>query len=121
MWVMHRFAVKLGAMFRRTRAPGGHGPMITLAIVKMMIDVAIEIGRTVIPGPGADEYPAREPLRSVITIRRAVVRGYLVIPVRTNRRLSYADGNLCCRIVHTNRKKAGSKNGQNPEVSKCFH
>jgi hypothetical protein len=43
MFVMHGFAVKRGPMFRRTLAPRWHGPVVTLTIIEMMIDVSVEM------------------------------------------------------------------------------
>ncbi len=40
----------------------------------------------VIPRPGADKHPTREPARSVVTVRRASVRCISVIAVCTHRR-----------------------------------
>ena len=54
---------------------------VTLAVIQRMIDVPVKIGPPVIPRPGADEHSAVEPLRPVITIRRAVVGRRFVIAV----------------------------------------
>jgi hypothetical protein len=43
MFVMHGFAVKLGTMFRWMLAASRHGPVVTLTIVEMMIDVSVEM------------------------------------------------------------------------------
>jgi hypothetical protein len=43
MFVMHGFAVKLGAMFSWTLAARWHGSLVALAIVEMMIDVSVEM------------------------------------------------------------------------------
>jgi hypothetical protein len=59
--------------------------MITLAIVEIVIDMAIETLRPVIPRPGADEYAARKPLRPVIAIWSAAVGRRLVVSIRANR------------------------------------
>lgn len=58
MYVMHCAAVKLLTVFRRPLAARGEGPVITLAIVEMMIHVSVEMIRTVIPGSRPDEYAA---------------------------------------------------------------
>jgi hypothetical protein len=57
-WVMHCLAMKLGPVFRRSRATGWKLAMVALAIVEMMIDVSVEMIRPVIPGSRADEDTA---------------------------------------------------------------
>ena len=76
------------------------GSVVTAPRVKMVIDVPIELVAAVIPGAGADEHSAVEPLRTVVSVGGAAIRRVVVIAVRTNRRGSDADGNLsrggCC-------------------------
>jgi hypothetical protein len=55
MLIVHRRAVKLRAMFRWLLAARWHGPVITLAIVEMMIDVSVEVVRTMEPRSRTDE------------------------------------------------------------------
>ena len=43
MFVVHGFAVKLGAMFRRMLAARRRGPLVALTIVEMMVDVPVEM------------------------------------------------------------------------------
>jgi hypothetical protein len=93
-WVMHCIAVKLRTMFSWTRAARGHSPTVALPKVETMIDMSIEMIRSMEPRSGPDEYTAREPLRAIIAIRSAVVRRNLVVSVRTNRGFSDADPNL---------------------------
>ena len=100
MYIVHGLTVELCAVFRRRCAARGHSPVVALAIVEMMIDVAVEMIRPVIPGASADEDPAAEPLGPIIAIRSAVVRRSLVIPVGANRRYSNADSNLCMRFIN---------------------
>ena len=56
--IMHCLAVKFRAMFRRTLAARWHRPVISLAIVEMMINVSIEVIRPMKPGTRADEHTA---------------------------------------------------------------
>ena len=58
MWIMHCFAMKFRTVFGDMLAARGHGSVVALAIVEMMIDVSVEISRSVIPRPGPDEYAA---------------------------------------------------------------
>jgi hypothetical protein len=43
VFVMHRFALKRGTMFRRMLAARWHGALVALTIVEMMIDVSVEM------------------------------------------------------------------------------
>ena len=108
MYIMHCLTVKLCAVFRWSRAARRHGPVVALAIVEFMIDVAVEMIRSVIPRASADEYSASEPLGPIIAIWSAVVRRSLVIPVGANRCCSDADYNLCMRFISESKQKTCS-------------
>src|ERR1700733_3704112 len=109
MYIVHCLTVKLCAVFRRSRATRRHGPVVALAIVELMIDVAVEVIRPVIPRASSDEdTAASEPLGPIVTIRSAILRRSLVIPVRATRRFSYADGNLCMRFISGSKQKTRS-------------
>jgi hypothetical protein len=97
--VMHRLAVKLCAALRRMFSPRRHWPVIAFAVIEMMIDVPVEMLRPVKPRTRADEYAAREPIRAIVAVRRAVIGRNLIVPIRANWRLSYADCNLCIRFM----------------------
>ena len=58
MCVMHCLAVKFRAVFRWTFTARGKTSMVALAIVEMMIDVSVEVLRSVEPGSRADKYTA---------------------------------------------------------------
>ena len=58
MGIVHRLAVELIAMFGRVRAALRVRPVISLAIVIVVIYVAVEVFRTVKPGACADEHAA---------------------------------------------------------------
>lgn len=97
-WVMHRLAVKFGTVFRRTLAAPWHRPAVAFAKVKTMIDMPIEVVGSVKPGSSPDEYTARKPLRAIVAIGSAVIRGNLVISVGTNGWFPDADRNLRGRV-----------------------
>ena len=100
MYIMHGLTVKLRAVFRRSSAARRETSAIALAIVELMINVAVEVIRPVIPGAGADEdAAASEPLGPIIAIRSAVVRRTFVVPIGANRRNSDADSNLRVRFI----------------------
>jgi hypothetical protein len=56
--IVHRVPVKLRAVFHRMFATRRHRPMVALAIVKVMVDVTVEVLGAMEPRSGADEYPA---------------------------------------------------------------
>jgi len=85
MRVMHCFAAKLRTVFRWMLAARGHTPMVALAIVETMIDVSIEMLRSVVPRPRTDEPTTDEPFRAIVAVRSAVVRRDFVVSVRANR------------------------------------
>jgi hypothetical protein len=120
MWVVHCLAMKLCPVFRWMLAARGRGPVIAFAIVEMMIDVSVEMLRPVVPGSRADEYTAREPLRTIVAVRSTVVRSSLVVPVRTNWWLSNADRNLRAGVMRGSQEKARG-NSHKTQVSQFFH
>jgi hypothetical protein len=112
MYVMHCATVKLSTVFRWSGAARWERPVVALAIVELMIDVAVEVIRPVIPRASADEDAAGKPLRPIIAIRSAVVRRCLVITVGAHRRYSDADTNLCMRFISGSKQKACSNRHQ---------
>jgi len=58
MLVMHRLAMKFGAVFGCSLASAGHGSVVTLAIIELMIDVSVEMFRPAVPRSRPDEYTA---------------------------------------------------------------
>ena len=99
MGVMHCTSMELCAVLSGTLVARGERPMVALAKVQIMIDVPVKMFGPVEPRSRADEYPARKPFRAIVTIRRAVIRRDLVVPVWTNRGLSDAYGNLCTNLL----------------------
>jgi hypothetical protein len=61
-----------------------HRSGIPVMRVVAVVYVAIEAVMTVKPRAGADEYPATEPIRPVISVGGAVIRSVVVIAVRTS-------------------------------------
>jgi hypothetical protein len=92
--VVSRFTVELSPVFAAMLAARRETTAVAFAEIVMMINVTIKVFGTVEPGAGTDEYTAREPLRTVVTVGSTVIRWYFVIPIRTNRRRSNSDGNL---------------------------
>lgn len=61
------------------------GAMVAVARIEVVVHRAVETGPAVVPGTRADEDTAVKPVRTVIPVRRAVVRRIAVIPIRTRR------------------------------------
>ena len=51
------------------------GPVIAMVRIVVVINMAVKIVRPMKPGSGSDEDAAAEPLRAVITVRGALIRG----------------------------------------------
>ena len=95
-------------------APRGKGAMVAIARIKIVVDRAVKAGMTVEPRTGADEYTAVEPLRTVIAVRGAVIRG-VAVAVGTNRCSPYIhpDGHLSFRPTWNEKSSAqGSCRGE---------
>jgi len=56
--VMHCIAVKLLPVLHRSRTVCREGAVIALAVIKVMIDVSVEVRRTMVPGARSDEDAA---------------------------------------------------------------
>jgi len=92
--VMHRIAVELITVLHGYGAALRITPAIALAIVEVMVNVAVEVLRSVEPTAGPDEDSAVEPLRAIVAIRSAIVRRSFVVPIRAHGRFSNADSYL---------------------------
>jgi hypothetical protein len=54
-WIVHRLPVKLSTVIPWPFTAGRHRAVVTLAIVELMIDMAVEMTRPVVPRPRANE------------------------------------------------------------------
>ncbi len=59
--------------------------------IKAVVDMAVETVRTVKPGPRSKKHSAHKPIRPIIAVRSAVVRGIVEVSVRTDRSHSDID------------------------------
>lgn len=91
--------------------------VVATAHVIAVVDRAAESTRAVEPGAGSDEDAVREPLRSVVAIRRALIRRVTVISIRAHGRGADLDGNLGMRLGRVDRQqRAGNqKRAKEPE------
>jgi hypothetical protein len=109
MRVMHGLAMELSPMVDWVLATPRRRPVVALAIVKMVVYVAIEVIRPMKPRTSPDKYATGEPFRTVITIRRAGIRGFFVIAVGANRRSTNFHRHLSgCGSARTGHKKQAS-------------
>jgi hypothetical protein len=65
--------------------------MVSVARIKAVVDVAIEAARSVEPWAGSDKYPTQKPVGPVVTVRCAVVRCVIEVPIRAYRRYTNID------------------------------
>lgn len=121
MLVMHGVAVEFAALRCGALAARGHRPVIAVAIVEVVVNVTVETVRTVKPRTSADEDAAREPLRAVVAIRSAIVRGFFVVAVRTDRRWAYLHGNLGICPWAGSKQESSSNKRQRCKASAKFH
>jgi hypothetical protein len=111
MRVVHGLAVELSPMIYRMLATRRRRPVIALAIVKMVVYVAIEVIRPMEPRTSPNKYTTGEPLRTIVSIRCAGIRGFFVVAIGANRRSTDFHRNLSgCGSARTgHEKQAGSK------------
>jgi hypothetical protein len=67
---------------------------ITVLRMKTVVYMAMKTLRTVKPWAGTNENAARKPFRTIVSIRRALIRRRIVVPIRTHRRNSHFDADL---------------------------
>ena len=89
--ISHFVAMKLCGMrmFDRLLVMDGVRAVISVTGVEVIVHVAMEIMRTMEPGPRPDKHSAGEPFRPVIAVRGAAVGRGFVVAVRACG--SYAD------------------------------
>jgi hypothetical protein len=75
-------------------APVRHRAVVTVFRMETIINVAMKIGRTVEPRPGADENAAAEPFGAVIAGRRTTVGSNVIIAVWAVRSDADVDADL---------------------------
>jgi hypothetical protein len=107
-------------VFHRMLSASREWPVVSMAIVQVMIDVPIKMFRPVEPGTRPDEHTAREPLRAVVAIWSAIVGRLLIVPIRTNRRHPDFDRNLRGRGMWRGKEEARSYS-QETQMFEYFH
>jgi hypothetical protein len=87
---------------------------VTVMRIVAVVDVAVEAVRAVKPRASANKYAAGKPIGAVVTVRSAVIRSIVEVPIGAHRRHSNVDGDLGWRHGNTayegNRESGESKN-----------
>lgn len=86
--------------------------MIAITRIEAVIDVTIEATRTVEPGPGSYEDAASEPIRTVVAVGSAVIRGIVKVSVGANRGYTDINRNLSRCFRAGGEQKSSSKKEQ---------
>ena len=120
MRVVHCLPMKFSAVISPGLAASGIRPVVAMAIIEVMIDVSVEMSRSVIPRPCADEYAVREPFRAIVAVWSAVVGRNLVIAVRALRSYPYAYRNLRGCTMACSQEK-GDCASQNARAFQSIH
>jgi hypothetical protein len=71
-----------------------HRPMVPMPRIVAVVHMPMEPMRPMEPGPSANEDAAGKPIGPVITIRCAVIRRVVKVPIRTPRLNTNANDNL---------------------------
>jgi hypothetical protein len=94
---------------------------VAMMWIEAVINVAVEVVRTAEPRPGTDEHTAAEPLRSVVPVWSAVVRGVIVVTVCTQRLGSDVDQDLSgCRARNASQSGEQDSKGKNSRIRHAF-
>ena len=109
MRIVHGLAMKFCAVFRRVLAASREIAVIPLPVVQVVIHMPVKVIPSMKPRSRADEDAAVVPLRSVITIRRALVRRSFIVAIRAIRLHADFDRDLC-PCLWRRRKEQASRN-----------
>ena len=90
------------------------GICAVIAVIGMVagIDVAVEVVMAVVPGAGADEDAAVEPLRAVVAVGRAAVRACGVVAIGANGSGADVDADLGIGAWSRYEQKGAGQSGQ---------
>jgi hypothetical protein len=101
----------------------GHRSHVTMTRIIAVVDVAIEAVRTVIPRTRSYEHAAAaEPVWPIVPVGRTTIGRIVVVPIRTNRRDSNANGNLGrCYCCTTQQHKSESRQNRATKIFPIGH
>ena len=101
MKVLHVIDVMLGLW---VIAAIGIRTVVAVVGVVVIVDVAVEVFRAVVPGACTDEDAAAKPLWTIVTVGSTAIGSGVVVAVRTARRDTNCDadlgvcfGSICCK------------------------
>jgi hypothetical protein len=79
---------------------------VSVMRIKAVVNMAVKAVTAVKPGASSNKYPANKPIGPIVSVRSAVIRGIVEVPVRAYGSHSdiYADGNLGRRHRYTAQK-----------------
>ena len=72
----------------------GHGPMVAMCRMEMVVHAAMEVFRTMKPRSSANENAIYKPFRSIVAGRSAGVGGNVIVTIRTVRGHADFDADL---------------------------
>jgi hypothetical protein len=89
--------------------------------IEAVVNVAVEVVRSVEPRAGSDEQTAVEPLGPIISVRGAVIRGEVIVAIGTRRLWSDIDGDLGGRGPRDAQQSANhDRDGKKFQVAHVF-
>jgi hypothetical protein len=96
---MHLISVKVSNLFRMLRrfrflTNLWIWAFIALSRIVMVIYMALEVFRAVIPRAGANEHAIRKPFRPIVTVWSTTIRSVVIVTVRAFGGRSYVDIDL---------------------------
>src|SRR5579863_3275828 len=81
-------------VIERLSAPLRERPPVTIVRIIPVVDVTPEAVRTTKPGTRSEKHPARKPIGAVVTVRSAIIRRIVKVPIGAYRWRSDADRHL---------------------------
>jgi hypothetical protein len=118
--VVHRLAVELGTVIDWARATLGRWSVITVPVIQVMVDMAIEMVWSVEPWSGAYKDAARKPFRAVVTVWCAGVWRLFIVTVWASGRSANFHGYLRRGPIRGRKKQARSK-GHSSNIFQSTH
>jgi hypothetical protein len=98
----------------------GERASITVARIEAVIGMAVKVRWAVKPGAGADEYPAAEPLGTIVAVRCTGIRGVVIIAIRADGLSSDVDADPCFRSWGSG-YTAQCNSGERDNRTESFH
>ena len=97
--IMHFISFEVGYLTGASRrfrllADLWHWSFVAAMRIVMIIDMALEVFRAVIPGAGANEHPVTKPFWAIVSVRSTPIRSVVIVAVRTFRGWPYVDIDL---------------------------